>query len=90
MMELLVGVPRTSYELAGLLSLPERHIEDHLLHIARSLAHDPTRRFVVEPSICRDCSYVFRGRTRLTCPSRCPRCRSEAVSSPRFRIDPRV
>lgn len=86
MMDLLSESARTSYELAALLGLPERHIEDHLLHIVRSLARDRTRRFVLEPSTCHDCHYVFRERTRLTRPSRCPRCRSEGISNPRFKI----
>lgn len=87
LMDLLTGVQRSSPELAALLGLPERHIEDHLVHIARSLARDRTRRFVLEPSICQHCRYAFRGRTRLTRPSRCPHCRSESISNPRFTIE---
>ena len=89
LMELLTGMSRSSYELAALLGLPERQIEDHLRHIVRTLARDQTRRFVVEPSTCHACHYVFRERTRLTRPSRCPRCRHEAISPPRFMIDMR-
>jgi predicted Zn-ribbon and HTH transcriptional regulator len=89
LMELLAGTSRSSYELAALLGLPERQVEDHLRHIVRTLARDHTRRFVLEPSSCHDCQYVFRERTRLTRPSRCPRCRSEAIAAPRFRIDMR-
>lgn len=86
LMDLLAGIPRSSYELAGLVGIPERDIEDHLVHIARSVARDRMRRFVLEPSRCQDCQYVFRERTRLTRPSRCPLCRSEAISAPRFMI----
>ncbi|WP_447985181.1 transcriptional regulator [Nitrospira sp. Nam74] len=87
LMQLLAGISRSSYELAVLLGLPERQIEEHLRHIVRTLAHDQTRRFILEPSICQSCHYVFRERTRLTRPSRCPRCRNEAISAPRFMID---
>lgn len=87
LMELLAGMSRSSYELAALVGLPERQIEDHLRHIVRTVARDQTRRFVVEPSMCQGCHYVFRERTRLTRPSRCPRCRHEAISAPRFMID---
>jgi predicted Zn-ribbon and HTH transcriptional regulator len=86
LMDLLAGIPRSSYELAALLGMPEREVEDHLRHIERSLARDRTRRFVLEPSMCQGCHYVFRERTRLTRPSRCPRCRHEAISAPRFMI----
>jgi len=87
LMDLLTGSSHSSYELAALLGVPERDIEHHLLHIVKSLARDRTRRFMLEPSTCHDCGYVFRERTRLTRPSRCPRCRSEAISAPRFTIE---
>ena len=89
LMNLLAGSSRSSYELAALLGIPERDIEHHLVHIVRSLARDRTRRFLLEPSVCHDCRYVFRERRRLTRPSRCPRCRSEAISAPRFMIEAR-
>lgn len=83
----LTGTLKSSYELARLLGLSERQVEDHLAHVVRSLARDRARRFILEPSACQDCGFVFRGRTRLTRPSRCPRCRSEAVSAPRYGIE---
>ena len=86
-MELLAGTLRTSRQLAELVEVPERQIEDHLAHIVRSVARDRARRFVLDPSACQDCGFVFRGRTRLTRPSRCPRCRSEAISAPRYVIE---
>ena len=89
-MELIAGTLRTSRELADLVEVPERLVEDHLAHIVRSVARDRARRFVLDPSACQDCGFVFRNRTRLTKPSRCPRCRSEAISAPRFGIEPRL
>ena len=86
-MELLAGTFRTSRQLAELVGAPERQVEDHLAHIVRSVARDRARRFVLDPSACQDCGFVFRGRTRLTRPSRCPRCRSEAISAPRYGIE---
>lgn len=86
-MELLAGTLRTSRQLAELVGAPERQIEDHLAHIVRSVSRDRARRFVLDPSACQDCGFVFRGRTRLTRPSRCPRCRSEAISAPRYGIE---
>ncbi len=86
--ELLTGTVRSSRQLAELVGVPERQVEDHLGHLIKSLARDRARRFVMEPPVCQDCSFVFRERRRLTKPSRCPRCRSEAVSPPRFGIIP--
>ena len=86
-MQSITGTLYSSRQLAELVGVPERQVEDHLTHVAKSVARDRTRRFVLEPSRCGDCGFVFRERTRLTCPSRCPRCRSEAISPPRYGIE---
>jgi predicted Zn-ribbon and HTH transcriptional regulator len=89
LMRLLAGTRRSARELAELIGAPERQIEEHLAHVVRSLARDSARRFRLEPSRCHDCGFVFRQRTRLTTPSRCPHCRSEAIAPPRFGIEVR-
>ncbi|MFO0766390.1 MAG: hypothetical protein U0231_06265 [Nitrospiraceae bacterium] len=76
----------TSHQLAQLLGMPERQVEEHLLHVVKTVARDPTRTFMLEPSECQTCGFAFRDRTRLKRPSRCPRCRSESVTSPRYGI----
>jgi hypothetical protein len=86
-MELIAGTRRTARQLAELVGIPERQVEEHLAHIVRSVVRDRTRRFLLEPSECQDCGFIFRERTRLTRPSRCPSCRSENVSPPRFGIE---
>ncbi len=83
---LLTGTLLSSHQLAQLVGMPERQVEDHLTHIVKTLARDASRTFLLEPSHCQDCTYAFRDRTRLTRPSRCPRCRSEGITSPRFGI----
>ncbi|ALA61204.1 transcriptional regulator [Nitrospira moscoviensis] len=88
LIELLTGTRLASHQLAQMLGIPERHVEDHLIHVAKTLARDPARRFVLEPSSCPDCGYVFRDRRKLTRPSRCPRCKGEQITSPRYGIDP--
>jgi predicted Zn-ribbon and HTH transcriptional regulator len=84
---LLTGARLSSYQLAQILGIPERRVEEHLEHVVRSLARDRSRRFVLEPSSCPNCGFVFRDRTKLTRPSRCPVCRSEGVTSPRYGIE---
>jgi len=85
--ELLIGARRSSYQLAQLLGISERQVEDHLLHVVKTVARDRHRRFVLEPSACQDCGFVFRDRTKLTRPGRCPSCRSESITAPRYGID---
>jgi len=86
LLEALTGSLRSARDLAQELGLPEREIEDHLVHVARSIKHDSTRRFQHDPAYCRECGFIFRGRSRLTRPSRCPRCRQESIVPPRFGI----
>ncbi len=84
----ITGMRRSARDLAHSLGIPERQVEEHLAHIVKSVAGSRQGRFRMEPASCQDCGYVFRGRTRLTRPSRCPKCRSEAILEPRFGIDP--
>ena len=86
--DLLTGTRRSSHQLAQMLGIAEREIEDHLLHVVKTLARDRTQRFVLEPSACSDCGFVFRDRRKLTRPSRCPKCRSEGITVPRYGIEP--
>ena len=73
-------------ELAQLVGIPERQVEDHLTHILKTVGRDETKQFLMTPSECLDCGFIFYDRQRLTCPSRCPKCRSEDISLPRFEI----
>ncbi len=86
--ELLTGSRLSSHQLAQRLGIPERQVEEHLVHVVKTLARDPVLQFVLEPASCPECGFVFRGRTKLTRPGRCPVCRSEGMSAPRFGIDP--
>jgi transcriptional regulator len=86
-MELLIGARLTSHQLAQMLEIAERQVEEHLVHAVKSIARDKTRRFILEPSRCRDCDFVFRDRRRLTRPSHCPHCRSEGITAPRYGIE---
>ena len=85
--DLLIDRRMTTDQLAGMLGIPERQVEEHLAHVVKTVTRDRSRRFVLEPSMCVDCGFMFRDRTRLTRPSRCPQCRSEGISSPRYGID---
>ena len=85
--ELLTGSRLSSYQLAQLLGIPERQVEDHLEHVVKTVGRDRHKRFVLEPSACQDCGFMFRDRTKLTRPGRCPRCRSEGITAPRYGIE---
>jgi predicted Zn-ribbon and HTH transcriptional regulator len=85
--DLITSTRLSSYQLAQMLGIPERQVEEHLTHVVKTIARDKTRRFVLDPARCQDCDFVFRDRSRLTSPSRCSHCRSEAIAAPRYGID---
>lgn len=88
LIDLLTGARLSSFQLAQMLGIPERQVEDHLPHVVKTIARDKTKKFILDPARCQDCDFVFRDRTKLTRPSRCPQCRSEDIASPRYGVEP--
>ncbi len=82
--EMLLEGPTSSLELSQRLSLPEKEVLEHLEHIARNPG--PGYKFQITPATCKKCGFAFKKRRRLTIPSRCPLCRQESISRPRFAL----
>jgi predicted Zn-ribbon and HTH transcriptional regulator len=72
-------------DLSQELGLKEKEIYEHLVHVERSVAASRGR-FVITPSQCLLCGYVFEDRRRFTRPGRCPQCRRSKIQNPSFRI----
>lgn len=70
-------------EISQQFRIREREVLDHLRHISRS-AHP--KRLVMQPAQCQRCGFSFKKRDRLNTPSRCPLCKSESISPPRYQI----
>jgi len=85
--DVITGTRLSSHQLAQMLGIRERQVEEHLIHVVKTIAHDKKKRFILDPARCQGCDFVFRDRRRLTSPSRCPHCRSEAIAAPRYGID---
>ncbi len=77
--------PLTARELSARVGIGEKEVSGHLEHVARSLRHSGER-LRVEPAQCFACGFVFKERTRLSKPSKCPACRSQRLDPPRFII----
>jgi predicted Zn-ribbon and HTH transcriptional regulator len=73
-------------EISQMFRIREKEALDHLQHIARS---EQQSRFIMEPAGCNRCGFIFKKRDRLNTPSRCPLCKSESISAPRFGIKER-
>lgn len=72
-------------ELSQGLGIREKEVYEHLPHIARSVTAQG-KRFVIDPSRCLKCGYVFEDRKRFTRPGRCPRCRETYIRKPSYWI----
>ena len=82
---LLSGQEMDVRELSQELGIKEKEVYEHLVHVERSAAA-ASAKFILTPSQCLLCGYVFEDRRRLTRPSRCPRCKRSKLQNPSFRI----
>ena len=80
---LLESGPHTALDLSGLVGASEKDVADHLVHVRRSIG----KKFNILPAECLACGFVFKKRSRLTKPGRCPQCRSNRITPPAFEID---
>ena len=72
--------PRGVREISKIFRLSEKEVLAHLQHLARSA------KVAIEPAFCQKCGFTFKKRARLSTPSRCPICRSEFISPPRYQL----
>ena len=73
-------------DLSQLLGLPEKEVYEHLAHIARTAQGGLGKKLVIRPYRCLLCGYVFKERSRLSRPGRCPRCKKGHLQNATFRI----
>lgn len=83
--ELLSKERLTTREISQSLRIREKDVIEHLEHIVKSVSKKG--HFYIEPSVCRKCGFRFKDRKRLRSPSRCPLCKNEAITEPRFWIE---
>ncbi|RLG79778.1 MAG: transcriptional regulator [Thermoprotei archaeon] len=74
--------------LLGLSSREERTIYTALTHIAKSVRRKSKGKLqlVMIPPVCKKCGYVFKHLDKPRRPSKCPRCKSERIEEPKFKI----
>jgi len=83
--ELLCRDEYSAREISQEVSIREKEVYDHLSHISRSLI-PKKRQLLIIPSECLVCGYNFESRKRFRKPGRCPRCKSERIEVPRYRV----
>jgi predicted Zn-ribbon and HTH transcriptional regulator len=72
----------------GLTPRDKRLVYDALEHIAKTIRRRSKGKLelVMIPPRCLKCGYVFKDLKKPRKPSRCPRCKSERISPPLFKI----
>lgn len=84
--EVLRSEQLTAHEISQRASVSERDVAEHLRHLEHTLRQTAEKLHTVAPH-CIKCSFTF-GADMHRRPSRCPRCKSERLSPPRFHIGP--
>ena len=74
--EMLEQRPWSAYALANYFRLEAAEIFDDLEHIKLSIR---PRKIKVIPAVCKTCGFVFKERTKMKAPSKCPKCKSEYI-----------
>lgn len=91
--ELLINTetPLTAEEIISALGLKitSKDVYEHLEHVAKSVrrAYRNTYVLVMVPPTCRSCGYVFKDLEKPRKPSKCPKCKSERITPPAFKIE---
>ena len=85
LMGMLLGEPASLHELALLLEMRPKALEDDLRHLLRSLKHMPYRA-IITPARCRKCGFVFH-KDKLHRPGKCPRCKGTWITEPLISIE---
>lgn len=78
--------PLTVEEIARIFDLDKYDVYNHLSHIAKTvkaLSKGKKVLFMIPPQ-CRKCGYIFKDLDKPKKPSKCPKCKSERIESPKF------
>ncbi|MDI9620190.1 MAG: transcriptional regulator [Candidatus Nezhaarchaeota archaeon] len=72
----------------NLQNMKPRDIYEHLKHIAKSVKARSGGKEVLAmiPPSCKSCGYIFEALDKPKKPSKCPKCKSERISTPTFKL----
>ena len=85
-MRAIEGNTLSARDISGEVRISEKEAYDHLQHIQRSVSQSKDQEFIVAPTKCNKCGFVFKKRERLKKPTKCPVCRHQSISVPLFSI----
>lgn len=64
-------------------------VYEHLKHIAKTIKRESRGELMLYmiPPKCRNCGYIFKSLSKPKKPSKCPKCYSQRIDSPKFIIE---
>lgn len=80
---LLSKEPHSAQQLANYYKVELPEILEDLEHIKFSIR---PRKLEMIPAQCKSCGFLFKERSRIKKPSKCPRCKNERIMAPLFTI----
>lgn len=83
-MEILQQNKQSAQQLANYFQVQLKDILEDLGHIEKSIK---PRKLMVTPAYCKSCNFVFKERSKVSKPSKCPRCKSEWIEAQMFFIE---
>ena len=84
--KLLKSSSMTLQEISSYFDVPYSTIPEDINSIRKTLRRQGLRIFVA-PAECIKCGFVFRDRSRVDDPKKCPKCHDERIDPQRFRIE---
>ncbi len=77
--------PMNAIDISQDIGIMEKEVYGHLEHIVRTL-NARGDEWVLHPSMCLKCGFIFEKRTRFKRPGRCPECRGTRITRPSYEI----
>ena len=81
--EVLAKEEKSAQQLANDFKVELFEILEDLKHIKHSVK---PRKLKIKPAQCKKCGFKFEERSKVKKPSKCPRCKSEWIMTPLFKI----
>jgi len=69
-------------EISAEIGIREKEVYEHLEHVRKSMGNP----FIVIPSKCKKCNFIFEKRAKLKKPGKCPVCHNQSIEAPLFKI----
>ncbi len=85
LINLLQDNPLSLKDIANLMEMTPRDVEDDLRHLIKSLKHSEYRLHIT-PAQCRKCGFVF-DKEKLHKPGKCPKCHETWIQDPLLEIE---